>query len=744
LEAIVSFWTAYGPVRKFVSDNGSNFKKTAKTLEEDYETAQMFQSQPRLLGRKLSEIYRVEWQFIPAHAPWMGGMYERLIKEVKSALSSTLQRRKINRIELNIAVQEAAHRINCRPLTESSIDAMDGEILTPHHLAKNKSGWPLLPGLHKDVYKNVDDKSIYRRGRIVADEILKKFTARYLPVLTKQTKWHKEEPPAKVGDLVLVIEPNQTRRQWKRGKIVKVHVGRDRIVRVVDVELAGGVLKKNRAVRNLAKIEISTSLAGNDETVMVNVFFEYEFDFLSANFTFYIQKDHSRSEENLIKMAHYPCKSRKIETKRHHWNVMQLENVPEDLKLSEIVQMLAPNFKNIISIFRQYDFKQKRASQIVYLELLDNEEYDKAIEVRTRVSRGPGVHATFPDLIFASAYFRTALQRVDNMTIEDDPKPLCIANLPKLEGDTSLFAARVLKAFENKIPVCGMKWVRENVRTKTRTFGFINTDSRDNVAKAINSTFSVNGLSIKVDWTDSVTVLMRRADLHLVSDYRKAILSPSITGANWLCCRVSNHAIQEPEEPFEASADIEMENDTIPLTKDGEKTPNRDENVLELANDIDLSDLVDDEMIPSPNATFAQTVNEDKANRGKYLKLFFKGKFVIKEFREKVLKAVPDYIICVFIDYREQSNAYLEFADSEKATECKEILSHISDIKSVCKIKYSNAKGKKKCDKAQNLKLKAKGDEIIFVCRPEGTIMRKMTNSNWTMMNAVFPPGECE
>jgi hypothetical protein len=235
------------------------------------------------------------------------------------------------------------------------------------------------------------------------------------------------------------------------------------------------------------------------------------------------------------------------------------------------------------------------------------------------------------------------LQRVDKKAIKDDPKLSCILNLPKLESDTSMFTAQLLGTFESLIPVCGIKWVRENVRTKTRTFGFINTDSCENVALVMNSTFSVNGSLIKTDWKDSVTVLMRRADLHLVSDYRKAIFSSSITGANWLCCRVSNEVIQEP---IVASEDVEMENDSIPLTKDGEKTPKRDENVLELANDVDLSNLVNEEMIPSPKATLAPILNKDNVNRGKYLKLSFKGKFVIKDFREKVLKSVPDYRVC--------------------------------------------------------------------------------------------------
>jgi hypothetical protein len=117
LEAIAVFWTSHGPTRKFISDNGTNFKRAAKILKEDYENSKILQRQSSILAPKLTELYRVEWQFIAPQAPWFGGMYERLIKEVKRSLTDTLQARKINRIELNIAVHEAAHRLNCRPLT---------------------------------------------------------------------------------------------------------------------------------------------------------------------------------------------------------------------------------------------------------------------------------------------------------------------------------------------------------------------------------------------------------------------------------------------------------------------------------------------------------------------------------------------------------------------------------------------------------------------------------------------------
>jgi hypothetical protein len=258
LEAIVVFWSAHGPVRKFVSDNGTNFVGAANLLKQDFEETNLqIQQQADILAPKLSQKYNVDWEFIPPGSPWCGGFYERLIKEVKRSIFNTLNQRKIQKIELNIALQEAAHRINLRPLTYNSVAAEDDVIMTPHLLAKKRHGWPLLPGIHKGKYAIADDKSIYRRGRQVADEIMRKFTAYYLPVLTKQCKWFNDKTPIKVDDLVLLIAPNETRKEWKRGRVVKVKRGKDGKGRVADVMISGGVIKTNRSVRNLAKIAIS-------------------------------------------------------------------------------------------------------------------------------------------------------------------------------------------------------------------------------------------------------------------------------------------------------------------------------------------------------------------------------------------------------------------------------------------------------------------------------------------------------
>jgi hypothetical protein len=255
LEAIVSFHASNGPIQTFISDNGTNFIGAARFLNEQRSrTGHFLMNQNKVLGTLLAVKYKIEWKFIPPGSPWFGGFYERLIKEIKRALADTLEGETVTKTQLNIALQDACHRINCRPLTHNSICSQDDPVLTPHHLAKNRPGWPYLPGIAEPDDK--DDRLIYSRGRLLADKIMKRFVDQYLPVLTATSKWTKDKGSLKIGDIVLLIEPTKTRHEWSRGKIVGFSKARTGQGRVANVFIKHDKVVK-RPVRKLARLFIT-------------------------------------------------------------------------------------------------------------------------------------------------------------------------------------------------------------------------------------------------------------------------------------------------------------------------------------------------------------------------------------------------------------------------------------------------------------------------------------------------------
>ncbi|KAG5666061.1 hypothetical protein PVAND_017756 [Polypedilum vanderplanki] len=191
----------------------------------------------------------------------MGGFYERMIAEFKRGMHEVLKLQPISILAFRIAMNETAHRINCRPLTHLSISHEEEEMLTPHHLAKNRPGWPLLPSAHslKDSGRKVDERAFYVEGQKIADQITRRFYKYYLYELTMKKKWTRDQPSLKVGDLVLIIDQNHTRSAWSRGIIVSFRPTRDGVHRIAMVKTSGENEPKAQSVRNLVKIDIQSA-----------------------------------------------------------------------------------------------------------------------------------------------------------------------------------------------------------------------------------------------------------------------------------------------------------------------------------------------------------------------------------------------------------------------------------------------------------------------------------------------------
>lgn len=81
-------------------------------------------------------------------------------------------------------------------------------------------------------------------------------------------KWNEENPNTEEGELVIINEKDFTRGDWPMGKVKKVCMGSDEIVRVADVQRAHGFYKrpfgKLHRLRIYANQEVGTE--GEDLT----------------------------------------------------------------------------------------------------------------------------------------------------------------------------------------------------------------------------------------------------------------------------------------------------------------------------------------------------------------------------------------------------------------------------------------------------------------------------------------------
>ena len=188
------------------------------------------------------------WSHIAPRAPWWGGLYERHIKTVKSALKKTIGRSRMKPKELEALTLEIENLLNERPL----VSGQDGNILTPNHFLRPHftSEAPSPPG---------DIKSFYVNGINALKHFWTVWSNAYLKSLAKVVPGHKERFPLKVNDVVLLDNEkiSGNRVSWPLGKIVETVEGSDGKVRLVKVQTAESTLL--RPVQRLIHLEMSKS-----------------------------------------------------------------------------------------------------------------------------------------------------------------------------------------------------------------------------------------------------------------------------------------------------------------------------------------------------------------------------------------------------------------------------------------------------------------------------------------------------
>lgn len=147
---------------------------------------------------------------------------------------------------------EAENIINSRPLTHLPVSSEEEEPLTPNDFLMGSSNTAHTPAL-LELQRPTTLRKQWRIARQLRDAFWKRWIAEYLPTLTRRSKWCEYTKPVEPGDLVLVCDADVSRREWKRGRVIRVYAGRDGNVRRADVQLKSGIAK--RPVSKLAVLD---------------------------------------------------------------------------------------------------------------------------------------------------------------------------------------------------------------------------------------------------------------------------------------------------------------------------------------------------------------------------------------------------------------------------------------------------------------------------------------------------------
>jgi hypothetical protein len=248
--AIRNFTNRRGPPKIIHCDNGTNFRSAEKELKlatNAIDRNQLYaQAQSNLPGTE-----PIKFKFSPPLSPWIGGVWERLIRSVKTVLYTILKERAPKDETLRSFLIEAENILNSRPLTYQSTNIDDPEAITPNHLLRLSNRLVYAPGVFEEEKYG---RKQWRESQILADRFWKRWLLEYVPTLNKRTAWHVDSPPLKKGDVVLLMEDNP-RNCWKRGIVLELHHGLDSKIRSVDIKTTNGI--RTRPVRKLARLDLS-------------------------------------------------------------------------------------------------------------------------------------------------------------------------------------------------------------------------------------------------------------------------------------------------------------------------------------------------------------------------------------------------------------------------------------------------------------------------------------------------------
>ncbi|GFX63718.1 integrase catalytic domain-containing protein [Trichonephila clavipes] len=185
----------------------------------------------------------IEWSFIPPRSPNRGGLWEANIKSLKYHFKRVAGNSKFSYEELLTLITQIEAILNSRPLTPLSSDVDDLEVLTPAHFL---IGRPITAIVEQSLLQCESNRlNVWQRITKSVQTIWKRWSLSYLNSLQQRKKWIVNKENLKLGDMVLIREENLPPCKWLLGRVVKIYMGKDKKVRVVDIKTGKGIYKRS-------------------------------------------------------------------------------------------------------------------------------------------------------------------------------------------------------------------------------------------------------------------------------------------------------------------------------------------------------------------------------------------------------------------------------------------------------------------------------------------------------------------
>ena len=237
LATLKRFFAIRGRAADMYSDCGKNFVGADAELKKLLRSSSHNQD----INHQLSDR-GVNWHFNPPGAPHQGGLWEAGVKSVKFHLRRIVGNVLLTFEEFQTVLSQISACLNSRPLCGMSEDPSDFNVLTPAHFL---IGEPLTAIPEPDyTHLKINRLSKWQQLQQMYQHFWRRWSSEYLSTLQQRFKWNSKRDNLQINDIVIVKDDNLPPLKWNLGRIIQVHPGADKCVRVVTVKTANGTYKR--------------------------------------------------------------------------------------------------------------------------------------------------------------------------------------------------------------------------------------------------------------------------------------------------------------------------------------------------------------------------------------------------------------------------------------------------------------------------------------------------------------------
>ena len=247
-----------------MSDNGNTFVGANRHLQKLHSFLR-----DKSLHQTISHLasnHGIEWKFIPARTPHMGGLWEAAVRSVKIHLRKVVGDRTLSFEQLTTLTAEVEAILNSRPLVDFGLDTDSiPQALTPGHFLV---GMPLMaPPIEVNQESTLQGLKRWELTKILMADFWKVWNTSYLQSLQVRLHWLRPTYNFKVVDIVLKDESLSEHHRWPLGKILATHPDRDGNVRVVDLLIKGKEYQRSTNRLILLPTQVDQAASGEDVQV---------------------------------------------------------------------------------------------------------------------------------------------------------------------------------------------------------------------------------------------------------------------------------------------------------------------------------------------------------------------------------------------------------------------------------------------------------------------------------------------